>query len=91
VLLSIGYVADMSLCRMAGVELTGECDRPTYDERTMETNVPGVYLAGTVTGGTQEKYTVFIENGHVHIDRIVTSLTGQRADHEAIVYEQPES
>lgn len=91
VLLQIGYEADMSLCRMIGVELRGECRKPVYDERTMETNVPGVYLAGTVTGGTQDKYTVFIENGHVHIDRILEAITGKHAAVAAPVYEQPES
>jgi thioredoxin reductase (NADPH) len=91
VLLSIGYEADMTLCRMAGVELKGPCETPVYNSETMETNVPGVYLAGTVTGGTQDKYTVFIENGHVHIDRIVAAITGRGADHVAAVYEQPES
>jgi thioredoxin reductase (NADPH) len=91
VLLQIGYEADMSLCRMAGVELRGEREVPVFDERTMETNVPGVYLAGTVTGGTQDRYKVFIENGHVHTDRIMAALTGHRAEHPAVVYEQPES
>jgi bacillithiol disulfide reductase len=91
VLLQIGYEADMSLCRMAGVELRGDCNRPVYDESTMESNVPGVYLAGTVIGGTQDKYTIFIENGHVHIDRIVAAITGHRVAHESPVYEQPES
>jgi thioredoxin reductase (NADPH) len=91
VLLQIGYEADMSLCRLVGVELRGECETPVYDEQTMETNVPGIYLAGTVIGGTQDKYSIFIENGHVHIDRILVALTGHRAEHEAVVYEQPES
>src|SRR5437868_2128915 len=91
VLLAIGYEADMSLCKMAGVQLAGERLAPVFDARTMETNVPGLYLAGTVTGGTQDKYTVFIENGHVHIDRIVAALTGQRPEHAAPVYEQLES
>jgi thioredoxin reductase (NADPH) len=76
---------------MIGVELRGECRKPVYDERTMETNVPGVYLAGTVTGGTQDKYTVFIENGHVHIDRILEAITGSHAEVAAPVYEEPES
>ena len=49
---------------------------PLYDEQTMETNVPGLYVAGTVVGGTQEKYRVFIENCHVHVDRIVSALIG---------------
>ena len=76
VLLLIGYRADMSLCRMAGVELEGPTERPAFDEHTMETNVPGVYVAGTAVAGTQDKYRVFIENCHVHVDRILAALTG---------------
>lgn len=91
VLLAIGYEADMSLCRLAGVELIGPCEKPVYNDATMETNVPGIYLAGTVTGGTQDKYTVFIENGHVHIDRIVKSITGHGVGAAHAVYEQPET
>jgi thioredoxin reductase (NADPH) len=87
----IGYVADMSLARLAGVELRGGCEVPAYDPETMETNVPGLYVCGTVVGGTQDKYEVFIENGHVHVDRIIAHLTGQRKHLDDIVYAQPES
>jgi thioredoxin reductase (NADPH) len=87
----IGYVADMSLARLAGVTLNGDCETPTYDPETMETNVPGLYVCGTVIGGTQDKYEVFIENGHVHVDRILAHLTGQRKHLDDIVYAQPES
>jgi thioredoxin reductase (NADPH) len=76
VLLQIGYEQDTTLLKLAGVELHGECRTPAYDERTMETNVPGVYVAGTAVGGTQEKYRVFVENCHVHVGRIVSALTG---------------
>jgi thioredoxin reductase (NADPH) len=43
----------------------------------METNVPGLYVAGTAIGGTQDKYTVFIENCHAHVEKIVRALTGK--------------
>ena len=76
VLLLIGYRADMSLCRMAGVELAGTTEAPVFNDHTMETNVPGVYVAGTAVAGTQDRYRVFIENCHVHVDRIVAALTG---------------
>jgi thioredoxin reductase (NADPH) len=76
VLLLVGYEADMTLARLAGIELNGDCQTPTFDERTMETNVPGLYVAGTGVAGTQDKYRVFIENCHVHVDRIVAALTG---------------
>jgi thioredoxin reductase (NADPH) len=87
----IGFVSDMTLCRLAGVQLNGEREVPSYDPETMETNVPGVFLCGTVVGGTQHRYEIFIENGHVHVDRIVAHLTGQRKHVDEIVYAQPES
>lgn len=74
VLLATGFVADMSLFRRLGVELIGDNALPMFDEETMETNAPGVYVAGTATAGTQNRYTVFLENCHIHTDRIVHHL-----------------
>jgi thioredoxin reductase (NADPH) len=91
VLLLIGYEADMSLCRVAGVELHGESEVPRFDPATMKTNVPGIYVAGTVVGGTQQKYKLFIENCHVHVDRIVASLTGSAPPQAPSPPDQPES
>jgi thioredoxin reductase (NADPH) len=91
VLLLIGYEADMSLCRMVGVELKGAGQMPVFDAATMETNVPGVYLAGTAIGGTQERYAIFIENCHLHSERIVASLTGRKAPEASAPVERPES
>jgi len=76
VLLQIGYGQDTTLLELAGIELSGPCRTPSFDPNTMETNVPGIYVAGTAVGGTQEKYRVFIENCHVHVDRIVNSIIG---------------
>jgi thioredoxin reductase (NADPH) len=87
----IGYVADMSLCKMAGVLMQGDRQIPVYDPQTMETNVPGIYLCGTVVGGTQDKYEIFIENGHVHVERIVAHLTGANRPVAEVVYANPES
>jgi thioredoxin reductase (NADPH) len=91
VLLMTGYVADMSLCRLAGVELTGPCEAPTFNPETMESNVLNVFLAGTVTGGTQERYTVFVENGHIHTDRIMAALTGAAPPPTPAPQKRPES
>lgn len=77
VLLQTGYVADMSLFREAGVTLTGEGQRPALDEATMQTDVPGLYAAGTAAGGTQQRFELFIETSHIHVQRIVRALTGQ--------------
>jgi thioredoxin reductase (NADPH) len=76
VLLLIGYEQDTTLLEQAGIELRGACRAPVFDERTMETNVPGIYVAGTAVAGTQDKYRLFIENCHVHVGRIIASLTG---------------
>lgn len=77
VLLMTGYVADMELFRMAGVKLRGEREVPAFDEQTMETNIAGLFVAGTATAGTQRSgVRVFLENCHVHADRIVAALTG---------------
>ncbi|MHC4219695.1 MAG: NAD(P)-binding domain-containing protein [Planctomycetota bacterium] len=77
VLMMTGYTADMSLFGMAGVELEGDRQVPRFDPATMETNVPGLFVAGTAVAGTQQSGTrVFLENCHVHVDRIVASITG---------------
>lgn len=75
VIKAIGFVADLSLCHQIGV--TFHETRPEYDPETMQTNVPGVYLLGTIIGGTQDRYRVFIENTHVHVDRIMKSITSK--------------
>ncbi len=76
VLLLVGYAQDNTLFKLAGVELKGDCQSPVFDEQTMESNIPGLYVAGTAIGGTQDKYRVFIENCHVHVNRIVNALKG---------------
>ena len=91
VLSLIGYRQDNSLFKLAGIELSSDCGAPTFDERTMETNVAGIYVAGTAVGGTQDKYRVFIENCHVHVDRIVAAMTGAKPPAAPVEYARPES
>ncbi len=76
VLLMTGYVQDPSLFKAFGVALEGPEQRPAHDSRTVETSVRGVYVAGTACGGSQERTRYFIENTHVHADRIVRAITG---------------
>ncbi len=91
VLSLIGYEQDTILFKKAGLRLEGSSQVPVFDPETMETNVPNLYVAGTCVGGTQEKYKVFIENCHVHVDRIAAAIAGQPAHAIAARYEQPES
>lgn len=78
VLLATGFVADMSVLRDAGVDLAPETEAPAVNEETMETNVPGLYVAGTVAGGTQSKFVHFISTTHDHVAKIVIAITGKQ-------------
>ena len=82
---------DTTLMENAGVELTGDGRAPVFDRRTMETNVPGLYVAGTATAGTQQRYSVFIENCHIHAERIAAALTGTTPPDESNPFNLPES
>ena len=87
----IGYEQDSTLLKMAGVQLVGENHAPAHDDKTMETNVPGIYVAGTAVAGTQNRYTLFIENCHVHVERIMAALTGHTPPPTPAPLAQPES
>lgn len=77
VLLLVGYEMDFSLLEQAGVQLTGKNRRPQCDLKTMQTSVPGLFVAGTAAAGTQLRFHLFIENCHPHIDKIVRAITGK--------------
>lgn len=75
VLALTGYRQDTTLFEQLGVDLQGEDRRPRYDEATMETNVPGVFVAGTaIAGSPVERVRIIVEDCHVHVDRIAGAL-----------------
>ena len=79
VLLMTGYRQDPRLFEMLGVTLAGDERAPVHDPETMETNVPGVFIAGTAVAGTPpRKVSVIVETCHVHVPRIVAAITGRR-------------
>jgi thioredoxin reductase (NADPH) len=65
----IGYRPDTELFRRIGIEIDDTTGRPTHDPATLETNVPGVFLAGSVTAGYRTG-DIFIENGRFDGERI---------------------
>jgi len=75
--MNTGFVQDPCLFEMAGVNLLGEACLPEYNPETMETNVPGLYLAGTAAAGSQYQYRLFIENTHIHVGKVAQALTGR--------------
>ncbi len=80
VLLATGFRGDQSLLEMTGVQLVGENRVPVYNPATMETNVSGLYVAGTVAAGIQQRYVLFIENSHEHAGKITRAITGRWPD-----------
>lgn len=91
VLKQIGYEHDNSLMRSAGIELTGEDLAPRFDLETMMTNVPNLFVAGTATGGCQHRYRIFLENCHIHVERIVKAITGRSSAFKEMQFDEPEA
>lgn len=61
----IGYHPDYAFLRRIGIELTKDQCRPVCDPETLESNVPGVYVAGVIVAGSRTN-EIFIENGRFH-------------------------
>lgn len=68
-----GYHPDFAFIESLGVQLDPDTRRPAIDPNTLESNVPGIHLAGVVIGG---RFTgeIFIENGRFHGKQIIEAL-----------------
>lgn len=77
VLAMTGYQPDFAFLQQAGIDLLPAPLRiPTYNPDTMETDVPGLYLAGVVCGG-MNTHLWFIENSRIHAEIILGHLVGR--------------
>jgi thioredoxin reductase (NADPH) len=72
----IGYTPDVDFERRCGVQLDPESLIPVYDPETCESNVPGLYVAGTIQAGRATD-KIFIENSRDHGPKIVRHLVGR--------------
>jgi thioredoxin reductase (NADPH) len=68
-----GYRPNFEFLKKLGIELSEDKFIPQYDHETMETNLPGLYLAGVVCGG-MDTHLWFIENSRIHADMIVEDI-----------------
>jgi len=69
-----GYHPDFDFLTGLGVKLSaGDDRRPIVDRQTLESNVPGIYLAGVIVAGTRTS-EIFIENGRFHGQLIAADL-----------------
>jgi thioredoxin reductase (NADPH) len=70
-----GYQPDFAFIQSLGIHLDDANARcPVCDPATLESNVPGIYLAGVIVAGERTN-EVFIENGRFHGDLIAADLT----------------
>ena len=72
-----GYHPDFPFIESLGVKLDGANARcPVCDPATLESNVPGLYLAGVIVAGERTN-EIFIENGRFHGDLIAADLANK--------------
>jgi thioredoxin reductase (NADPH) len=76
VLVATGFHADLSLLKQVGVSFEEDQQIPYYNPETMETNVPGIFLAGTAVSGGKQTYKDFIGTSHIHTQKIIKQITG---------------
>jgi thioredoxin reductase (NADPH) len=77
VFVMIGYSPDTSLLRQAGVQIDEGSLAPLHDPATMQTNITGIFVAGSIAAGRFNN-KIFIENGRAHGKLIVDSIMNSR-------------
>ena len=68
-----GYHPDFDFLRSLGIRLSEKDLCPECDPQTLESNVPGIYLAGVIVAGSKTS-EIFIENGRFHGRQIADDL-----------------
>ncbi|MEO6979415.1 MAG: YpdA family putative bacillithiol disulfide reductase [Mucilaginibacter sp.] len=71
-----GYRPNFEFLKKLGITLTDDKFIPHYNPETMETNLPGLYLAGVVCGG-MDTHLWFIENSRIHAEMIIGDIVGK--------------
>ncbi len=79
VLALTGYMPNFEFLTKIGIKLSKDNKKlPKYDPETMETNIPGIFLAGVICGG-METHKWFIENSRVHAPMIIKYILSKRS------------
>ncbi len=73
VLAMTGYMPDIPWIKSLGIDLMDNDERAFINSETLESNVPGIYLAGVVVSGLKTS-ELFIENTRNHPEIIVGSI-----------------
>ncbi len=74
VLALTGYKPNFDFLKKIGIKLSDDQKLyPQYNEKTMETNIKNLYLAGVICGG-MDTHVWFIENSRIHAKTIFKSI-----------------
>jgi thioredoxin reductase (NADPH) len=68
-----GFLPDTDLFRRVGIEIEPVTGRPQHNPETHETNVPGVFVAGSICAGYRTS-DIFIENGRFDGEKIFSGV-----------------
>jgi thioredoxin reductase (NADPH) len=71
-----GYRPDHAFIEKMGVKIEAETGRPYFNPETMETNVPGIFIAGVIAAGNNAN-EIFIENGRFHGGQIAEAISSR--------------
>jgi thioredoxin reductase (NADPH) len=71
-----GYHPDFGFLEKQGIKLDPKSRKPQCNPETLESNVPGMYLAGVIVGGMHTG-EIFIENGRFHGRQIIAAIAGK--------------
>ena len=71
-----GYHPDFTFLESLGIRFEGPDRTPVCNPGTLESNVPGIYLAGVIVAGSRTN-EIFIENGRFHGRQIAVALTSK--------------
>jgi thioredoxin reductase (NADPH) len=72
----IGYRPDLNFLNSTGISLEPDTLRPRTDPETLESERPGIYLAGVIVAGMHTN-EIFIENGRFHGRLIAQSIAAK--------------
>jgi thioredoxin reductase (NADPH) len=72
-----GYHPDFDFLASLGVRIEGHDRLPVFDSQSLESNVPGIYLAGVIVAGDRT-HEIFIENGRFHGRQIAEDLKARQ-------------
>jgi thioredoxin reductase (NADPH) len=73
VLAMTGFEPNVRFLENLGIAVHPHTKCPTHNSDTLETNMPGIYVAGVITSGSVSG-KVFIENSRVHGEMILKSI-----------------